>query len=196
MSEDSTPDTPKAEKPGKKPAAKKPATRKAAAKGTAKKAATKTGAGKTSTAPKKAAAAKTTSTAKKTTGKAAPKKPSPKPETTEAPATDEAVSQTSAKTSSENENFIDDMKQKNWGASLQRGLFMLIFGFVGQFALSVTFFLAFLQFVVSLLVGPPNATITSAIVTTSRYLSEILAYLSFKTDELPFPFGKEFPSEK
>ncbi|MBV1901709.1 MAG: DUF4389 domain-containing protein [Kordiimonadaceae bacterium] len=48
----------------------------------------------------------------------------------------------------------------------------------------------------SLLLGPPNASLTSAIVIASKYLGEILAFESFRTDDLPFPFGNDFPEDK
>ncbi len=155
------------------------------------------------TATPKAAAAKKTAAATKPSvkSKMAPKPkegPASKPdkENISAAPNDDASNNYSSSPASDSDTFVEDLKGKDWGASLKRGIFMLIFGFVGQFTLSVTFFLAFLQFIVSLLVGPPNAAITSAIGTATRYLSEILAYLSFKTDDLPFPFGNDFPNEE
>ncbi|MEX0299262.1 MAG: DUF4389 domain-containing protein [Kordiimonas sp.] len=209
MSEESTPEakTPrKAASTATKPAAKrktaasKPATTKktsssktATAKTTSTRKvspAKKTTAKKTTT--RKTSTSKTGTAAKKTTARASTAKTTADKET---PKVEEIkVEETVSEKPDNADTFVEDLKDKDWGASLKRGIFMLIFGFVGQFALSVTFFLAFLQFIVSLLVGPPNTAITAAIGTASRYLSEILAYLSFKTDDLPFPFGNDFPS--
>lgn len=187
---------------------RKTATSKTAAKPKAaakKAAATKTAASKAKAKATRKAPAKKTTTAKKTTAstrgaapqakvtKTAPIRPQEEKPSTAAEAASEAKAQEQTSGPINPETIVEELKDKDWGASIKRGVFMLIFGFIGQFALSVTFFLAFLQFVVSLVLGPPNATLTSAIVITSKYLSEILAYLSFKTDDLPFPFGNEFP---
>lgn len=213
MSEDNT--TKAAKTASKTPASKKVvATKKSASAKATKPATTKAETHKKPVTTKKSAAAKTTSTkpkpaskkvaastAKSSAGRktaAQPSKktaPKPEKESVSAKSNEDMSADYSSNSASDSDTFVEDLKDKDWGASLKRGVFMLIFGFVGQFALSVSFFLAFLQFIVSLLVGPPNTAITSAIATASRYLGQILAYLSFKTDDLPFPFGKDFPTE-
>jgi len=165
-------------------AAKTPATKK-----TAPTATQKTPTAKPASAKKPAAAAKGAPAAvKKETSR--PKAKAPTSGSEKADANTEAKTETSMPNA---EDFVSDLKNRNWPETMKRALFTIIFGVVGYFVLWASFFIAFLQFVVSLLMGAPNKNITSVMLTASQYLAEILAYLSFKTNELPFPFGNDFP---
>lgn len=92
-------------------------------------------------------------------------------------------------------DFIETLKNKDWGSIIKRGLFMVVFGIIGQFTLYATLFLAFVQFIVSIVLGKPNKALTNAINVAGQYLIEILTFLSFKSEEQPFPFGRDFPSD-
>ncbi|MBL4836791.1 MAG: DUF4389 domain-containing protein [Kordiimonadaceae bacterium] len=169
-----------AEKPTAKKVAPKPAIKPAIKKATVKAAAESTS----------ATTAKTTAAKTQTASQPSPaaKKASGPTTSAKASAQQEADYATDA--------IVKEMKDKDWGASIKRGIFMVLFGIISQFVLSVTLFLAFVQFIVSLLLGPPNTALTSAIVMASKYLGEILAFESFRTDDLPFPFGNDFPEDK
>lgn len=71
---------------------------------------------------------------------------------------------------------------------------MLLFGFLGWLAMSTGFTLAALQFLLLLITGKHNETIQSIVVLLGRYVGEVMDYLSFKTDTLPFPLGSDLPS--
>ncbi|MCJ9428983.1 DUF4389 domain-containing protein [Kordiimonas marina] len=198
MSEETTP-TPEgteAKAPKKKAAPRKRTTtaKKPAAKTTAKTSTAKKAAPKKSAAKPKAAAAKATgATAKAATPPEAeaPKAEAPKAES--ASADSAAASHTISEDAQE---FIAELKEKDWGTYLVRGIFMLVFGFLSWLAISFCFLLAGIQFVILILTGGPNDVVTKAIMTAGNYIADVMAYLSFKTDERPFPLGKPLPVEE
>ena len=93
------------------------------------------------------------------------------------------------------DTVIKELKEKDWGTVVLRGVFMLIFGILCQLALYVVFVLAVVQFLIMIGTGKPNPSITAAIATAASYMRQTMDYLSFKTEEKPFPFDKEFPTE-
>jgi len=204
--------------------ASKPAARKAAAgkKAPTKKAVTKTAsskpAAKAQTA-KKTAARKTTS-AKKTTPKATPPRKSATsgkaaaPKATKSATTAETVTNepkvetsTTHETSSEqaeqksshagfdSDKLIAELKEKDWGSIALRGIFMLLFGFLANIGLMATFVLAVIQFIVMVGTGQPSDVLTSIITRLATYIGQSLNFLSFKTEDMPFPLGLDLPSE-
>ena len=187
-------------KAAKKPAAKKPAAAKAAAKSktaakapakkvvakkpAAKKAAVKKTPVKKNVAPK--AAAETTAPVEDVTVEAAPQ-PAPKPE---AESTEE-----STHAGFDSEKLITELKEKDWGTIATRAFFMVFFGFLANLALGVTFVLALLQFVLMVGTGKPNHTVTSIISRLATYIGQALDFLSFKSEDKPFPMDLDLPKE-
>jgi len=170
--------------PAKKTATPKTATKTAAVKTPVKKTpAAKVAVKKTVTTPRKTAAKKPTATKVKAEQKATQAE-AIKPKATGA-----------SKAEDMDNDFIETLRNKDWGSIIKRGLFMIVFGIIGQFTLYVTLFLAFVQFIVSIVLGKPNGTLTNAINVAGKYLIEILTFLSFKSEEQPFPFGRDFPND-
>lgn len=210
MAEDTS--KPDAQENEAKAARKKPAAAKK--KASAKKPAAKKPAAKKTTAKAAPAAKKSTAAQKKSTP--ASKKPASqnkaeektatatKPEPSEARSANavseepkDQSSDTSQKSSS-SENFdgaqiLEDLKSRNWGQIITRALLMFFFGVLGTFALYIAFFLAFTQVIFSIFVGGPNDKLTAVMSQLSGYLKDVISYLSFASDELPFPFGKDVP---
>ncbi len=80
-------------------------------------------------------------------------------------------------------------------ATWLRLLFMVIFyalislaGLVGTFVVVVGFFWV-------LFTGEVNQQLRQAGQAIASYMYEIIRYLTFNTDDKPFPFGGEWPSE-
>ena len=70
-----------------------------------------------------------------------------------------------------------------------RGLFMLLMGFAFQVSGTVLCIVAVIQFVMALLSDMPNARLVSFGRSLGRYLQQIANYLTFATEEMPFPFS-------
>jgi len=203
-------------KPARKATASKPATaRKPAAKKTAvKKAPAK------NAAPKAAAAKKTTtrkSAAAKPAAKATPKKPNinsaqaeadkqqaaeaPKSEqptkesVAEAPDASKASDETKDHPVFDSDKLIAELKEKDWGTIAVRAFFMVLFGFLANLALMATFMLALIQFIMMVGTGKPNNLITSIISRLATYIGQALNFLSFKTENRPFPMEMDIPGD-
>jgi len=169
--------------------AKKPAAKTTRKTTTAKKAAPKKAAAKPKAAAAKAAEAPSKAAPPPETE--APKAEAPKPEN------ESAKNAGSGHTISEDaQEFISELKEKDWGTYLVRGIFMLVFGFLSWLAISFCFLLAGIQFIILVLTGGPNDVVTKAIMTAGNYIADVMAYLSFKSDERPFPLGKPLPIEE
>jgi len=90
-------------------------------------------------------------------------------------------------------NLVEDLKGRDWPKIIQRALLMVFFGFLAWVTISVAFFLATAQVVISIFVGEPNAALTRLIKQSANYIHDVLDYLSFASDECPFPFGRNLP---
>lgn len=91
------------------------------------------------------------------------------------------------------ERLKQELKDKDWGAVVVRGVFMLMFGFLAWIAISASFVLAGMQFIILILTGGPNELIRQIIMLLGRYIVDVMQYLSFESDERPFPLGKDLP---
>lgn len=69
-----------------------------------------------------------------------------------------------------------------------RGLYMLLMAILWHVAEVVLFTVAIVQFVFALL-GGPNERLTAFGASLASYLQQAAAYLTFASDELPFPFS-------
>lgn len=90
-------------------------------------------------------------------------------------------------------NIVEDLKGRDWPQIIQRALLMVFFGFLAWVTISVAFFLATAQVIISIFVGEPNAALTRLIKQGANYIHDVLDYLSFASDECPFPFGRNLP---
>lgn len=89
--------------------------------------------------------------------------------------------------------MVEDLKGRDWPKIIQRALLMVFFGFLAWITISVAFFLATAQVVISIFVGEPNKALTRLIKQSANYIHDVLDYLSFASDECPFPFGRNLP---
>jgi len=71
----------------------------------------------------------------------------------------------------------------------RRALWMLIMALAWHVASTVMFFMAFLQWLLTLLNREPNPRLQSLGRSLGLYQSSISRYLSFNTEEIPFPFS-------
>ena len=74
-----------------------------------------------------------------------------------------------------------------------RGFLMLLMVFVFQVSSTVMFVVTVIQFVLVLLNDTPNDRLVSFGRNLARYLQQIVNFLTFATEEVPFPFS-DWPS--
>lgn len=74
-----------------------------------------------------------------------------------------------------------------------RGLFMLLMGLAFQVCGTVLCIVTVIQFVLVLLNDEPNVRLVSFGRSMGNYLRQIVNYLTFATEEVPFPFS-EWPA--
>jgi len=70
-----------------------------------------------------------------------------------------------------------------------RGLFMLLMALAYQVSGTVVWFVTVIQFLIMLLNDTPNARLVSFGRSMGRYLNQIVNFLTFVTEEIPFPFN-------
>jgi hypothetical protein len=70
-----------------------------------------------------------------------------------------------------------------------RGLFMLLMGFAFQVSGTVLCIVTVIQFVMTLLSDAPNLRLVSFGRSMGNYLRQIVNFLTFATEEMPFPFS-------
>lgn len=76
-----------------------------------------------------------------------------------------------------------------------RGVFMLLMGFAFQVCGTVLCVVTFIQFVIVLLTSSPNVRLVSFGRGLGSYLRQVVSFLTFATDEIPFPFS-DWPAEE
>ncbi len=70
-----------------------------------------------------------------------------------------------------------------------RGLFMLLMVLAYQVTGTVVCFVTVIQFLIALLNGRPNVRLISFGRSTGRYLRQTVEFLTFASEEVPFPFN-------
>lgn len=75
-----------------------------------------------------------------------------------------------------------------------RLVFMLVFYAIATLTGAVASVVVVLGFLWVLFTGEKNRQLQQAGQAVAGYLYEIIRYLTFNTDDKPFPFGREFPS--
>ena len=71
----------------------------------------------------------------------------------------------------------------------QRALFMLLFAIIWTVTETLLFLLALFQLGSALLTGKVNANVGQLGNMIGRYLYQIVQFVTFNSDEKPFPFG-------
>jgi hypothetical protein len=74
-----------------------------------------------------------------------------------------------------------------------RGFYMLLMAFIFEVAITVMFVVAVIQFVLALLNGTANDRLVSLGRNLGRYIRQISNFLTFASEEVPFPFS-DWPS--
>lgn len=74
-----------------------------------------------------------------------------------------------------------------------RGVFMVLMALIFQLCGTLLFVIAVLQFIIALVNAEPNARLLSFGRSLGIYLQQIAHYLTFATEEIPFPFS-DWPS--
>lgn len=74
-----------------------------------------------------------------------------------------------------------------------RGLFMLLMAFAFHVCITVLCVVTVIQFVIVLLNDAPNARLVSFGRSMGSYLRQVVNFLTFATEEIPFPFS-EWPA--
>jgi Domain of unknown function (DUF4389) len=90
------------------------------------------------------------------------------------------------------DSFEDDADRTK--ATWLRLLFMLIMMLIFSLGAAVGFFVVMLQFFWVLFTGEPKQELQSIGRQLGEYGREIALYLTFNTDERPFPFDRDWPS--
>lgn len=86
----------------------------------------------------------------------------------------------------QHEQIKSNMKNShNW----QRLLFMALFAILLQLASAVMWVLCSIQFLFSLLTGQDNENLRQLGSSIASFVHQALQYLSYNTDDKPFPFG-------
>lgn len=70
-----------------------------------------------------------------------------------------------------------------------RGLFMLLMALAYQLTGTVVCIVTVIHFLIMLMNGTPNARLVSFGRSMGRYLQQIVNFLSFASEEIPFPFS-------
>ena len=94
------------------------------------------------------------------------------------------------------ENLAADFKEKDWKEVFVRAAFTVFYVFAGWIAIALGFTFTVIQFLIHLVTGHPNDVVKNAILCIGQYIGDIAAYVSFDSDERPFPFGKDLPDGK
>ncbi|MGY9003296.1 MAG: DUF4389 domain-containing protein [Rhodospirillales bacterium] len=71
---------------------------------------------------------------------------------------------------------------------------MVFFGIAFYIVFTLTFFVAAVQFLIKLLTGSVNDQLSLFGASLGAYTKEIISFLTFHSEERPFPFGRGWPS--
>ncbi len=101
------------------------------------------------------------------------------------------------------DHIIDEKPESGDGSNMENNLkskstwlrlvFMIVFAAIANLTLLVTGFIVVIGFLFVLFTGDVNDKIKQAGAVVSSYLAEIIRYLTFNTDQKPFPFDNELP---
>lgn len=72
---------------------------------------------------------------------------------------------------------------------VERGLFMVLFGFIGYFVFWAVILLALIQWIFTIINKEPNGDIGRFSANLSEYLSQITKFVGYASEEKPCPFA-------
>lgn len=81
------------------------------------------------------------------------------------------------------------LPERDWYKIGGRAFYMAIFAMIASLTLSIILTITLIQFFVFVIQENPNEKLEEWINNLADYMKEIFEYLSFKTDEKPFPFN-------
>lgn len=70
-----------------------------------------------------------------------------------------------------------------------RGLFIIIYGIIFYFLFALIWLVVIFQFIMKLITSELNEQILDFSDSLNQYVSQILLYITFKSEERPFPFS-------
>lgn len=70
-----------------------------------------------------------------------------------------------------------------------RGLFILIYAVIFYFLFALIWLVVIFQFIMKLITGELNQQLLDFCDSLIKYVSQILLYITFKSEERPFPFN-------
>jgi hypothetical protein len=88
------------------------------------------------------------------------------------------------------ENVTENVKESG---TWIRFAAMVFYGVAFYIVSSLTFFIAAVQFLIKLLTGSVNTQLQSVGLSLALYAKESIVFLTFHSEELPFPFGLAWP---
>jgi len=71
----------------------------------------------------------------------------------------------------------------------QRALYMVLFGLITYVTLLFVYFLSVVQFILTIINGQKNDNLRYFASRINAYLTQVLQFLSFEIDTVPFPFS-------
>lgn len=90
----------------------------------------------------------------------------------------------------------EQVKENVQSASIWiRLIYMLLFVFATYLSMMVFWFVVVVQFLFALITGQPNPHIAKFSDVLCQYIAQCLGFLSFGTEEKPFPFD-DFPESR
>jgi hypothetical protein len=90
-----------------------------------------------------------------------------------------------------NENTKTSNKRNIW----VRGFYMLLMAFAFNVSATITCVVAVIQFVLALLNDTPNDRLLVLGRSLGRYLQQLVNFLTFAAEEIPFPFSDWPPGD-
>lgn len=87
-----------------------------------------------------------------------------------------------------NENSADQVHVDDSGAIWLRLAYMAGYGFIAYVMFWLTLATAALQFIVTVVRGNPHPDLVDLSTRMSSYLGQLLGFLTFQSDDRPFPF--------
>lgn len=84
------------------------------------------------------------------------------------------------------------LKSSKW----VRFIFMVLYAFAINFALTICIGLAFIQFLFVLFTSKPNSSISSFNDNIIEFFNDSLGFLLFNTEQKPFPFKNDISDEE
>ena len=84
-------------------------------------------------------------------------------------------------------------KDRDWKSFALRLAYIITFGVLGWIAFGAAITMTIIQVIITVLLGAPNETLQGWVSAIGKYLAEVFEYISWSTDEKPFPLGRPVP---